>query len=269
MIPAAVLPAPWHVVARNIAADSGNDIHDDEAAKQLGYERALVAGITTYGYAVRQVVAALGEEWLERGTLEVRLRQPAYEGDRFTVTVEDQPLASVHVAVTRDHDAMVVATADATPGAPGLLPPTAHPLTAARSEPYPAQRAALESVRHLPSVEYTIDETWQHKLLTDLDNDLDIFNELGVVHPVIYGDVANISFMNGIALGPWIHARSRVRHHRALRIGETVSVRPRIAGLQTIRDTEHITLDTAVVVDDRVVARIEHAAIYAFNRRPA
>lgn len=262
-------PAPWTVTARNIAAESGNVIHDDDAAKALGYERALVAGITTYGYAVRQVVAALGALWLERGTLEVRLRQPAYEGDEFTVTVEDQPLASVRASVYRDNDGVVVATADATPGGPGLLAPTAHPVSGQRDKPYPAERQALEGVAHLPSIEYTIDDAWQQKLLLDLDNDLEIFDQLGVVHPVVYGDVANISFMNGVQLGPWIHARSRVRHHRALRVGETISVRPRIAELQTIRGAEHITLDTAVVADGLVVARIEHAAIYAFDRRPS
>ena len=74
------LPDPWTVTARNIAAESGNAVHDDVTAKSLGYEKALVAGVTTYGYALRQVVAALGTPWLHRGTLEVRLRRPAYEG---------------------------------------------------------------------------------------------------------------------------------------------------------------------------------------------
>ena len=109
---------PWRVTARNIAAESGNVIHEDAAAQALGYDRALVAGVTTYGYLVRQVVAALGETWLRAGTLEVRLRQPAYEGDKFTVHVEPAPLASVRAAAVRDIDGAVVATADATAGAP-------------------------------------------------------------------------------------------------------------------------------------------------------
>lgn len=262
------LPAPWHVAARNIAAESGNLVHDDNAAQDLGYERALIAGVTTYGYAVRQVVAALGEPWLERGTLEVRLRQPAYEGDRFIVTADRALLESVRVSVTRE-DGVVVATADATAGAPGLLAASAHPETAAIDTPYPADRASLEPVAHLPSVSYTIDEAWQAKLLTDLDNDLSVFGELGMVHPVVFGDLANISFMTAVDLGPWIHARSRVRHHRLIRVGETVSVRPRLAEFTTVDGTEHLILDTAVVVDDMLIARIEHAVIYAFSRRPA
>ena len=50
--------------------------------------------------------------------------------------------------------------------------------------------------------------------------------------------------------------------------GETVSVRPRIAELVTDRGTELLTLDTAVVVDGMLVARIEHAVIYSMTRRP-
>jgi acyl dehydratase len=258
---------PWTVTAINVAADSGNDIHDDDAARELGYERALVAGVTTYGYLLRQVVAALGDSWLDRGTVEVRLRQPAYAGERFIVTAEHAPLASIRAAAVRD-DGVVVATADATPGAPGPLPARAHPLVPPRDEPYAPVRSALDGVAHFPTVEYTIDDAWQHKLLTDIGNDLTVFGDRGIVHPVIYGDLANLSLMHSVALGPWIHARSRVRHHRPLRVGETVSVRPRIHELTTDNGAEFLTLDTAVVVDDLLVARIEHAVIYAMNRRP-
>ncbi len=266
--PSPILPDPWSITATNIAAESGNAIHDDDAARDLGYEKALVAGVTTYGYALRQVVAALGEPWLRRGTLDVRLRRPAYEGDRLTVTATAAPLRSVRAAVRRD-DGELVATADATPGAPGPMPPRAHPAVGPIPQPYRAERTALADVSALPTVTYTIDQRWQAKLLADVGNDLPIFEQRRFVHPVIYGDLANISFMNAVELGPWIHASSRVRHHRALLVGETVSVRPRIAELSTRNGAEHLVLDTAVVVDDAMVARIEHAVIYAFSRRPS
>ena len=194
---------------------------------------------------------------------------PLTKADRFTVTAAAAtPLRSVRAAVRRD-DGELVATADATPGAPGLLPPRAHPVVDPIDGRYPAERRALETVVALPTITYTINQAWQDKLLTDIGNDLAVFEREGFVHPVIYGDLANISFMNAVELGPWIHASSRVRHHRALLVGETVSVRPRIAELSSNNGAEHLVLDTAVVVDDLVVARIEHAVIYAFSRRPA
>lgn len=263
------LTDPWFVTARNIAAESGNAIHSDEVARDLGYDRALVAGVTTYGYLLRQIVASLGEPWLVRGTLEVRLRQPAYEGEQFRVDLETMPVDGVRAAAARTNDGMVVATGDAAIGAPGLLPPRAHPLVHPQPAPYPPVRAALEGVSFLPTMSYTIDEAWNAKLLADVGNDLDVFERTDYVHPVIYGDLANISLMASVDLGPWIHARSRVRHHRALRVGETVSVRPRLAELSTNGGAESLVLDTAVVVDDLLVARIEHAVIYSMTKRKA
>lgn len=260
---------PWFVTARNIAAESGNAIHSDDVARDLGYERALVAGVTTYGYLLRQIVATLGEPWLHRGTLEVRLRQPAYEGEQFRVDVEPAPFDGVRATATRTADGMVVATGDAATGAPGLLTPRAHPTIEQRGAPYRPARSALEGVSFLPTMTYTIDEQWNAKLMGDIGNDLDVFERSGFVHPVIYGDLANISFMSGVDLGPWIHARSRVRHHRALLVGETVSVRPRLAELSTNGGAESLVLDTAVVVDDLLVARIEHAVIYSMTKRTA
>ncbi|MEQ8662135.1 MAG: hypothetical protein RLW62_15070, partial [Gammaproteobacteria bacterium] len=76
----------WQVEAYNDAVDSGNAIHADDTARRYGFGGGLVPGVTTYGYLLHPVVAALGADFLAHGASSVRLRPPIYEGETVTVT---------------------------------------------------------------------------------------------------------------------------------------------------------------------------------------
>ncbi len=67
----------------------GNPIHSTGSAKAYGYEGALVGGATVYGWAVRTIVEALGEAWLDEGWAEVQFRRPVYPGDEIDIGVAD------------------------------------------------------------------------------------------------------------------------------------------------------------------------------------
>ena len=64
-----------------------NIIHSTEGAAKFGFQGALVGGVTVYSWAVPALIEALGEEWLDSGWIDFRLRRPVYPGDEITTLV--------------------------------------------------------------------------------------------------------------------------------------------------------------------------------------
>ena len=64
-----------------------NIIHSTEGAAHFGFEGALVGGVTVYSWAVPALIEGLGEEWLDAGWIDFRLRRPVYPGDEITTRV--------------------------------------------------------------------------------------------------------------------------------------------------------------------------------------
>ena len=74
------------VVARNLAADSENRIHDDSVARRFGFSGGLVAGVDVYAYMTNPVIRRFGIDWFAGGRSEIRLAKPVYHGNATTVT---------------------------------------------------------------------------------------------------------------------------------------------------------------------------------------
>ena len=53
-------------------------IHTDESAQRLGFEGALVPGMTLLAYMTEMLTGIFGETWLEKGRVKARFRQPIY-----------------------------------------------------------------------------------------------------------------------------------------------------------------------------------------------
>ena len=64
-----------------------NIIHSTEGAAHFGFEGALVGGVTVYSWAVPALIEGLGDEWLDTGWIDFRLRRPVYPGDEITTRV--------------------------------------------------------------------------------------------------------------------------------------------------------------------------------------
>jgi hypothetical protein len=64
-----------------------NRIHTTAGAQEYGFTGAFVGGVTLYAWCVPTIVAALGDEWLDYGWVNVRFRRPTYPGTRVTVRV--------------------------------------------------------------------------------------------------------------------------------------------------------------------------------------
>ena len=64
-----------------------NIIHSTEGAAMFGFEGALVGGVTVYSWAAPALIEGLGEDWLDTGWIDFRLRRPVYPGDEITTRV--------------------------------------------------------------------------------------------------------------------------------------------------------------------------------------
>jgi hypothetical protein len=62
-----------------------NPIHG-AGATGYGYERPIVAGLSSYGWAAAAIIEVLGEAWFDLGWADLVLRRPVFTGDRLTTT---------------------------------------------------------------------------------------------------------------------------------------------------------------------------------------
>jgi hypothetical protein len=254
------------VRAHNAATASENKIHDDDVARRHGFAGGLVPGITVFGYLTTPVVEAWGRGWLERGALSARFRQPIYEGDDVTVlgtTVGDERSRTVDVEARNGRDDIcAVGTAALSQPVP---PPSLDsypmaPLPSSRREP---NREALAGIDVLGSLEAGFHADRYDETAALVGDDLPIYRELGVAHPVWLLYFANAILAANVALGPWIHTASAVQNLSLLHDGERLSVRGRVAGLTERRGHQIVDLDLLMVAEGvRPVTHVLHTAIY-------
>lgn len=113
-------------------------IHDDAAARALGFKGGFVGGQTLLGLASTCIAASFGHLWYEGGTISVRNRAPVYEGEMRVLWEEARPgpgearRITFHLE-TRD-------TEPSTPGWAALPSPGASPVPPWESAP--VRRAA-------------------------------------------------------------------------------------------------------------------------------
>lgn len=64
---------------------AANPIHS-AGASAYGYDRPIVAGLASYGWAAASMIELFGEGWLDFGWADLALRRPVYAGDRLVTT---------------------------------------------------------------------------------------------------------------------------------------------------------------------------------------
>lgn len=267
-------PPSWTVIAHNTATQSQNKIHDDDVARRFGFRGGLVPGVDVYAYLAHVPAALWGLDWSAHGTLSARFRTPVYDGDQVQVRAgrltrtddgESIPLELV------DPSGEVCATGVAT--LPALVPERAaddpaprralHPLP----DPPPAaspESLAVGSTFDLPARPVTAED--QERYRADVRDDLALFGAEGIAHPGWLLRLANRILAGNVALGPWIHVSSDVRHRSLARYGEEIGARAVVTAEWEHKGHRFVTLDvTLLAVDEaseRVVASIDHTAIH-------
>lgn len=235
------MPQTYTVVAQNLPEHARNPIHTDEGARAAGFDRALVAGVTTYAYLTHPVVDAWGAEWLASGGGEVRFRRPVFAGD--TVLCMPRP----------DGDAVLV-----------------EACTESGDDPRATFRAVRRADAATPMRPGEVLPSRQVRMDGELGGDygeragehLAIYAEMGLVHPAVWPAIGNLVVHRDVARGSWIHTRSIVRHHSVALAGELADVHA-VVVRRFERHGETAVLDVHIEVGGRLVASLEHEAIVA------
>jgi acyl dehydratase len=234
-------PTTWIVRARNLPEHADNAIHTDAGARAAGFPSALVAGVTTYVYLTRPLVAAWGVDWLESGGGEVRFMAPVFAD------------AEVHCVPTPCDDGTVLVEA--------VCPaeqrnPRATFAAVRAAGPPPSSRDG----ERLASRQFTLGDEFAADYGERAGDDLALYRELGVAHPVTWLRIANRIMSTELVAGPWIHTRSTVRHHAPGPIGATVDVHATVVERYQRNGTRAI-VDIVVEHDGRPITTLEHEAI--------
>ncbi len=251
----------YRVRAVNTLPASENKIHDDAVARTLGFTAALVPGVDVYAYATHAAVARWGRDWLERGTMDVLLKRPVYEGDEASVLAEAVG-DGLHVTVHTGGETCAIAVAHL----PASVPPpglAAFPLAVPPADRPAATAAALPTGQVLGSHPFTVTAAFASQYLHDVQERHPLYAAAGLVHPGTVLRLCNWALAHSVRLGAWIHAGSKVRHFATARVGEELTGRARVLATYERKGHRMVDLDVLVVAAGaRAVARVTHTAIY-------
>ena len=261
------------VVAHNDAEDSGNPMHNDDAARALGYKAALVPGVTVYGYMTYQLVEHFGEAWLTEGCMQVRFRKPVFAGEaqRIEATLEGND-SILHIKVIDpEGDVCVSGKASMKRFAEAIHNPDHNlantPIAAYRAMPNerrPAEKQTFEREKTLGSIHATFETARGAEFLDQMQDDHEIYRR-GATHPAWLLRQANIIVDQNIAVGPWIHTASEIQNFGLARNGEQFEVRAQVLDLFEKKLHQYVDLDVVMLAQgdpERVISRVMHRAIY-------
>jgi len=229
------------VLAVNTAAQAENKIHSDQVAAEYGFRGGLVPGVTIYGYMTEPLLS-FAPQWLEHGTMQLRLQEPFYHGDAVLVQTEPQEDGSIRLTAERE-DGKVCAT-----GIAGFAPQgdPRPPLIPTAPIPEMDQRPAPSAETILPgSILGSIETT------------------LAANDPAALLQLSNDILLRNFRLPPWIHIGSELRNWRAASAGESVSVRGRVHDRFDRKGHEFIAADVMLVgAHESLIQTVRHTAIY-------
>jgi hypothetical protein len=136
-------------------------------------------------------------------------------------------------------------------------------------EPRPeATRAHWESVTTLGTPRAHYDEAAAEAYLAKVTEPLPLYRGAGGwVHPGFLLEQGNRAVDRNVAMGPWIHVGSVVRHLGGARVGEQLATRGRVRSLFEKKAGEFVELDVVIVAGARArpVAHVLHTAIYRLS----
>ncbi len=233
------------VRAVNTAPDSENKMHDDAVAASFGFRGGLVPGVTVYGYLAAAVCQHFGPEWLDRGAMDVRFRQPLYHDEEIVVDIHPE-----NDCVRVDAGVYASATAWLHHEEPRAQPERSGLHRRSASHETLAKGTVLGTIA--PRMDLL-----SAKLSAPLAPELH-----GRVHPAILLGLANQIFVDNYSLGPWIHAASEVRKFGSARDGDPLEVVADVTDLFEKKGHEFVVLNVHVLSNGGTIEQIRHTAIW-------
>ncbi len=248
----------YRVRAQNFASEHENKIHSDEMAQRYGFQGALVPGVAVYGHLTHPLVEAYGERWLANGKCNVRLRKPAYDGDELIIELHETDTNGYVVTCDARGERLAEITGtwnespplrpdslNAAPKSNGRIPINWDSVVV--NEPFPSWPWPTEA-----------DENWEYCF--QIKDEQALYKEL--VHPHWLLSQANRVLTKEFVMPAWIHASSDITHHRAVRVGEELTVRAVPMEKWERKGHEFIRAYCLYERGDEVTTEIEHTAIF-------
>jgi acyl dehydratase len=247
-------------------------MHDDSVARALNFKSALVPGVTVFGFMTHALIDRFGDDWLDRGCMQVRFRQPVYADDVVSIRHRSagSEINSTIISVEACNDAgAVCATGTGALGNHVVVTPTLQTGAIAphRELPrpaWPAVRERFAAERVLGSIRVCCDAAQAAGFVTALQDDHAIYRN-GITHPAWLLRQANIIVDRNFDLGPWIHVSSELQNFARVRHGDSVELRAQVVSLYERKGHEYAELDVVLLLDgdpERQAMRVLHRAIY-------
>ena len=255
-------PRPWSIVARNLPEHANNSIHTDEGARAAGFERALVAGVTSYAYCLHPVIEHFGLDWLGSGEAEVRFRSPVFDGDLVSFPLKQHSPRTVHE--NRTVREIEVMHGDGGVMVEAWVARSDRPLVTVsawnKHRPIPHPHTTPRNGESLETVFLRLEGEYGSQYALRSGNGDDQCARVGLVHPGVWPALGNYVFHRQLARGSWIHTRSVVRQFGVVADGAEAEISTNVIE-RFHRSGERAIADVIIRVEGQVVAAIEHEAI--------
>ncbi|NNL84475.1 MAG: hypothetical protein HKP27_02425 [Myxococcales bacterium] len=202
---------------------ASNPVHAAGGSAAYGYERPIVAGFSSYGWAAASVIGLLGEAWLDHGWADFVLRRPVFVGDRLETTATRSGDATSSFSQINEQGKVT------TEGRAGLgeapwhdewkLPVRREPVPPARERPLLMPEQAPVDVDYPPmSLALSVDEAraWASERLGD-EHPRYHQGEQPLAHPSWVPGQMTLLIRHSYRFAAGIHTTGRVQHLRAVR----------------------------------------------------
>ena len=228
---------PYRFTTRNLR-ESENAAHSREGARARGFEGSIVGGAIVYGQMIRPLIDRFGETWLERSSIDLRFKAPAYDDDSIETVFEPctQPGCD---ATGKSWKVRALGR-----GGAELIAMTAELPTAGADLPAADARAAMEPIdwegervegtydrmeidRPFRTFRFTISAEEQADYCRGTGDATPFYlhGRNPPAHPGLVMAQGSRVVANQFVMPFWIHAGSVLQHRRVIRVGEDVELR--------------------------------------------
>lgn len=252
----------------------GNPIHSTDAAREYGYEGALVGGVTIYAWTIPTILEALGERWLSDGWVDVMFRRPTYPNQQMTIRVTEGEDGISDLAMTNDEGATAVSGQVGLGKAPWLddlqLPVrrAPEPKLASVSRLTLAEAPVGQDLRPM-SVPVTAEDVrkWASGDVAVTDPRF-TEGDRPLLHPGWIAARMESLAHHSYDYSPAIHTRSQVQHLAPARADQTLTAAGRMSSAYERKGHHYYEMDAMLFAEHgEELARFRHTSIFQVAKR--
>jgi hypothetical protein len=187
------------------------------------------------------------------------------------VTVED---ADGGIDVKVESEGVLCATGHASLGDGSTQPPAIesyqHRAPPPQTERPPADETSLAEGTWLAIRPFAMTQEFAAQYLNDVRETDPIYAREGLAHPGALLRLCNLALRENVVLAPWIHTGSKVANFAAVRVGDELGLRARVAANYERKGHRLVDLDCLVIANGgTAVAHVRHTAVYRLRQLTA